>query len=104
MAQAGRHTRGHPRNEGVVTSGWCSGGNCGGIASECAAGEDLGEDDPNRWVPSVSDGGMVTGWQRVEMGRGQCRVGPAAEKMAHDGFSILEFLFHFTFQACEKIK
>jgi hypothetical protein len=61
----------------------------------------LGEDGPDMWVSSVSDGGAVMGWQagsRVEMGRGRCRVGPAAEKTAHDGF------FHLTFQAGEKIK
>jgi hypothetical protein len=82
-------------------------GICSGNASERAAGEDLGEDDPDMWVPSVSVDGMVTGWQagsRVEMGRGRCRAGPAAEKTAHDGFSILEFFFHLTFQGGEKIK
>jgi hypothetical protein len=61
---------------------------------------------PDRWAPSVSNGGSVTGCladSRAEMGRGRCRAGPATEKMAHDGFSILEFLFHLTFQAGEKI-
>jgi hypothetical protein len=62
MAQGGRRTRGHPRDKGVVTGGWRSGANCSGNGSECATGEDLGEDDPDRRVPSVSDGGAVTGW------------------------------------------
>jgi hypothetical protein len=34
MAQGGRRTRGHPHDEGVVTGGWRSGGNCGGNANE----------------------------------------------------------------------
>jgi hypothetical protein len=75
MAQSGRCTRRHPRDEGVVMGGWRSGGNCGGNASERAAGEDLGEDGPDTWAPSVRDGGTITGWQassRVEMGRGRC--------------------------------
>jgi hypothetical protein len=59
MAQGGRRTHGYPRDEGVVTGGWCSGGNCGGDASEHVDGEDLGEDGPARWAPFVSDGGAV---------------------------------------------
>jgi hypothetical protein len=92
MAQGGRRTRGHPRDEGVVTGGWRSGGNCGGNASEHAAGEDLGEDGPNRWDPSISNGGSVMGWQadsHVEMGQGGCSARPAVEKMADTDF------FHF---------
>jgi hypothetical protein len=58
--QGGRRTRGHPRDKGVVTGGRCNGGNCGGNASERAAGENLGEDDPDRWAPSVSDGDVIT--------------------------------------------
>jgi hypothetical protein len=39
----------------------------------------LGEDGPDRWAPSVSNGGTVTGWQAgVKMGRGRCRGGPTA--------------------------
>jgi hypothetical protein len=52
-ALGGRHTRGHPRDEGVVTGGRHCGGNCGGNASERTAGEDLGEDGHDRW-PRVS--------------------------------------------------
>jgi hypothetical protein len=91
-AQGGKHTHGHPHDEGVVMGGRCSGGNCGGIVSELAAGEDLEEDGPDRWAPSVSDGGSVTGWQassRAEMGRGRCRAGPVTEKTTHTYFSIL---------------
>jgi hypothetical protein len=62
MAQGCKSTHGHPRDEGVVTGGWRSGGNYGGIASERATGKDLGEDGPDRWAPSVSDGGAITGW------------------------------------------
>jgi hypothetical protein len=72
--------------------GWRSGGNCGGNACERVVEEDLREDDPNRWAPSISDGSAIMGWQagsRVEMGRGQCRARPAAERMAHTDF------FHF---------
>jgi hypothetical protein len=89
MAQGGKCTHGHPRDEGVVTGGWCSGGNCGGIVSERATVEDLEEDDPDRWAPSVSDSGSVMGWQagsRAEMGRGQCRAGLVAEKTTHTYF------------------
>jgi hypothetical protein len=49
----------------------------------------LGEDGPDRWAPSVSDGSTVMGWQagsHTEMGRGRRRAGPATEKMAHDDF------------------
>jgi hypothetical protein len=86
--QGGRHTQGHPRDEGMVAGGRRSGGN----ASERAAREDLGEDGPDRWAPSVGNGVFVTDWQagsRAKMGRGQCRAGPAAEKMDHTDF------FHF---------
>jgi hypothetical protein len=48
MAHGGMRIRGHPRDEGVVTGGWRSGGNCGGNASERVTGEDLGEDSPDR--------------------------------------------------------
>jgi hypothetical protein len=65
MAQGGRHTRGHPRDEGVLTGGRRSGGNCGGNASKRAAGEYLGEDGPDRWAPSISDGDAVRGWLRT---------------------------------------
>jgi hypothetical protein len=59
------------------------GRNCGGNASERVAGEDLGEDDPDRWAPSVSDGGAVTGWQagsRAEMDRGHVEAGRCGGK------------------------
>jgi hypothetical protein len=62
----------------------------------CHAGkqrrEDLGEERADRQAPSVSDDGVVMGWQagsHVEMGQGWRRAGPAVEKMAHDVF------FHF---------
>jgi hypothetical protein len=83
MAEGGRCKRGHPRDEGVVTGGRRSGGNCDGNASERAAGEDLGEDDPDRWVPSVSDGGVVMGWQagsHEEMGRVGAELGRPRRK------------------------
>jgi hypothetical protein len=73
--QGGRHTRGHPRDKGVVTGGRRSDGNYGGNASERAAGEDFGEDGPDRWAPSVSDGGVGTGWQA---GRLMHRDGPGS--------------------------
>jgi hypothetical protein len=76
MAQGGRRTREHPRDEGVVTGGRRSGGN----ASEHVTDEDLGEDGPDRWALSVSDGDVVTGWQagsRMEIGRKCCRNRPA---------------------------
>jgi hypothetical protein len=38
-----------------------SSGNCSCNASEHAAGEDLGEDVPDRWAPTISDGGAITG-------------------------------------------
>jgi hypothetical protein len=79
--QGGRRIRRHPRDEGVVTGGWRSGGNCDGNASERAPGEDLEEDGPDRWAPSISDSGAVMGWQgssRAEMGRGRCKARPAA--------------------------
>jgi hypothetical protein len=52
----------------------------------------MGEDGPDMWAPSVSDGGVVTGWLAgscTEMGRGRRRAGLTMEKMAHDDFSIL---------------
>jgi hypothetical protein len=52
----------------------------------------LGEERADRWAPSVSDSGAVTRWQagsHMEMGRGRCRAGPTAEKIAHNDF------FHF---------
>jgi hypothetical protein len=74
-------------------------------ASVCR--EDLGEDGPDRWAPSVSDGGMVMGWQidsRAEMGHDTIEAGRARMKMAREAFPFLEFLFHLNFQEDEKIK
>jgi hypothetical protein len=91
-AQVGRRICRHPHDEGVVTGGWRSGRNCDGNASERAAGEDLEEGGPDRWAPSISDGGAVMGWQgssRAEMGRRRCRAGPAAKETGHADF------FHF---------
>jgi hypothetical protein len=42
------------------------------------AGEDLREESPNRWVPTVSVGRVVTGGRlgsRAEMGRGVVEAG-----------------------------
>jgi hypothetical protein len=60
-----------------VTGGQRTGGNCGGNARERAGEEDLGEDGPDRWAPSVNDGGVITGWQAdscAKMGRGRCKA------------------------------
>jgi hypothetical protein len=87
----GHHGPPQPMRRRVVTGRRCSGGNCGGNASERAAGEDLGEDGPDRWAPSVSDGDAVMGWQAgscAEMGWGCRRAGTAVKKAAHDDFSI----------------
>jgi hypothetical protein len=73
MAQGGRRTRGHPHDEGVVTGGRRSGGNCGGNANE------------------RNDGDAVMGWQAgscAEMGRSQCKAGPATEKIANTDFFL----------------
>jgi hypothetical protein len=61
MTKGGRPTCGHPRDVGVVTGGRRSGWNHEGNASERVAGEDLGEDDPDMWALSTSDGGAITG-------------------------------------------
>jgi hypothetical protein len=56
----------------------------------------LGEDGPDRWVPSVSNGGAVTSWQadsRAEMGQGRRRARPTAKKTAHNDFFYFKFLF-----------
>jgi hypothetical protein len=53
-----------------------------------------GKTGADRRAPFVSDGSVVTGWQassRAQMSRGQRRAGPALEKMAHNGFSILNY-------------
>jgi hypothetical protein len=61
--QGGRRTRGHPRDVGVVASGWRCGGNHCGNVKERATGEDLGGrgDGPDGWASSVSDDGVVMG-------------------------------------------
>jgi hypothetical protein len=85
-AQGGRRTRGPPCGAGVVTGGWPVAGN---LARGREEEEKLGEEGADRWVPSVSDGGAVTGWQAgscTEMDQSQRRAGPTTEKAAHDDF------------------
>jgi hypothetical protein len=56
----------------------------------------LGEDGPDRWVPSVSNGGAVMSCQadsRAEMGQGRRRARPTAKKTAHNDFFYFKFLF-----------
>jgi hypothetical protein len=53
-------------------------GNSLATTRECGVGEDLGEERPDRWVPAVSIGGVVTGGRpgsHVEMGRGVVEAG-----------------------------
>jgi hypothetical protein len=75
---------------GVVMSGRPVAGNLGGVATWVSRGGKIWEKErANRRAPSISDSGMVMGWQAsscAEMGQGQRRAGLAARKMAHDGF------------------
>jgi hypothetical protein len=75
MAQGGKHTSGHPRNRGVVMGGRPIADNLASIATLASRGGHLGEESTDRWAPSVSDGGVIMGWQassHAEMGRGHC--------------------------------
>jgi hypothetical protein len=46
---------------GMMMGGRLVGGNSAGIATRTWSKGELREDDPDRWAPSVSDGGAVTG-------------------------------------------
>jgi hypothetical protein len=53
-------------------------GNSPVMTHGCGAGEDFGEEGPNRWVPAVSVGGVVMGGRlgsHAEMDRGAVEAG-----------------------------